>query len=34
MDAIKELTQINYGVLIIAICTILAGFKFIWTLID
>lgn len=34
MDAIKELTQINYGTLIIAICTILLAFKFMWTLFD
>lgn len=34
MDAIKELTQINYGTLIIAICTILLSFKFMWTLFD
>ena len=34
MDALKELTQINYGTLIIAICTILAAFKFIWALFD
>lgn len=34
MDALKELTQINYGTLIIAICTILLAFKFMWTLFD
>ena len=34
MDAIKELTQINYGTLIISICTILLAFKFMWTLFD
>lgn len=34
MDAINELTQINYGTLIIAICTILLAFKFMWTLFD
>lgn len=34
MDALKELTQINYGTLIISVFTILCAFKFVCELLD
>ena len=34
MDALKELTRINYGTLIISVFTILCAFKFVCELLD
>lgn len=34
METIKELTQINYGTLIISVFTILCAFKFVCELLD